>query len=228
METRNCTKCKHDFVLEADDFSFYEKMKVPVPKICPDCRFKMKSLFRNETTLYSGQKCGMCAKGIVTMYNPKLPYTVYCYDCFYSEKWDARDYAQDYDFSRPYLEQMKEFLIKVPKITLYLTIGYGENVNSEYVNMASGCKNCYLVFNTGPAEETLYSRGLRKAMDSSDLYFGFSVDRCYESINIQESSGVTHGQNVVGCVDSHFLCERVSPQGKQQYSVSRLDRRLSY
>ncbi len=139
------------------------------------------------------------------MYNPKLPYTVYCYDCFYSEKWDPKEYATEYDYSRPFLEQMKEFLQKVPKITLYLSLGYGENVNSEYVNMASGCKNCYLVFNTGPAEETLYSRGLRNSMDSSDLYFGFSTDRCYESINIQESSGVTHGQNVTSSVDSHFL-----------------------
>ncbi len=204
-ETRNCTKCKHDFVLEDDDFSFYEKMKVPAPKVCPDCRFKMRALFRNETTLYSGRKCDLCGKGIVTMYNPKLPYKIYCYDCFYSEKWDPKEYATDYDYNRPFLEQMKEFLIKVPKITLYLSLGYGENINSEYVNMASGCKDCYLVFNTGPAEELMYSRGFRNGRDSSDLYFGFSVDRCYESINIQESSSVTHGQNIVGCVDCHFV-----------------------
>lgn len=204
-ETRNCTKCKHDFVMEDDDFSFYEKMKVPAPKVCPDCRFKMRALFRNETTLYSGRKCDLCGKGIVTMYNPKLPYKIYCYDCFYSEKWDPKEYATDYDYNRPFLEQMKEFLIKVPKITLYLSLGYGENINSEYVNMASGCKDCYLVFNTGPAEELMYSRGFRNGRDSSDLYFGFSVDRCYESINIQESSSVTHGQNIVGCVDCHFV-----------------------
>ncbi len=205
METRNCIKCKNDFNLDVDDFSFYEKMDVPAPNVCPDCRFKMRALFRNETTLYSGQKCGLCNKSIVTMYNPKSPYTIYCYDCFYSDKWDPRSYAKDFDFERPFIEQMKEFLISVPKIALYLSLGYGENVNSEYVNMASGCKNCYLVFNTGPAEETLYSRGLRNSMDSSDLYFGFAIDRCYESINIQESNGVTHGQNVVSCVDSHFL-----------------------
>ncbi|MDQ3076171.1 MAG: hypothetical protein M3Q34_03525 [bacterium] len=162
-------------------------------------------MFRNETTLYSGRKCDLCSKGIVTMYNPKAPYTIYCYDCFYSEKWDARDHAQDYDFSRSYTEQLEELFLKVPKVALYLTSGYGENVNSEYVNMASGCKNCYLVFNTGPAEELLYSRGMRKGVNSSDLYFGVATDRCYESINIQESYGTTHSQNVVNCVDSHFI-----------------------
>lgn len=202
---KSCSKCNKHFTITEDDQSFYLKMGVPVPEVCPECRFMMRSLFRNETTLYSGRKCALCDKSIVTMYNPKSPYTIYCYDCFNSEKWDPKDYATDYDESRSFIEQMKEFLIKVPKINLYLTLGYGENVNSPYVNMASGCKNCYLVFNTGPAEETLYSRGLRKSSDSSDLYFGFSTDRCYESINIQESASVTHGQNVVGCVDSHFL-----------------------
>jgi len=202
---QECKKCKKEFILDSDDFSFYEKMKVPVPKICPDCRFKMRAMFRNEMTLYSGRKCGLCGKSVISMYNPKSPYTIYCYDCFYSDKWDPKDYAMDYDFSHSFLEQMKDFLIQVPKITLYLTSDSGRNVNSEYVNMSGGCKNCYLVFNTGPVEDFLYSRGIRYGRDSSDLYFGVSVERVYESINIQQSAGVIFGQNIVSCVDSTFI-----------------------
>jgi len=202
---QTCRITNQEFEISPDEVSFYEKMGVPLPELHPDLRLKWRALWRNETTLYSGRKCDLCNKSIISMYNPKLPYPVYCYNCFYSEKWDPKNYATDYDFSRSFIDQMKEFLAKVPKITLYLSLGYGENVNSEYVNMASGCKNCYLVFNTGPAEELLYSRGMRKGTDSSDLYFGFSDDRCYESVNIEESSGVTFGQNVAGCVDSHFL-----------------------
>jgi len=202
---QTCRITNQEFEISPDEVSFYEKMGVPLPELHPDLRLKWRALWRNETTLYSGRKCDLCNKSIISMYNPKLPYPVYCYNCFYSEKWDPKNYATDYDFSRSFIDQMKEFLAKVPKITLYLSLGYGENVNSEYVNMASGCKNCYLVFNTGLAEELLYSRGMRKGTDSSDLYFGFSDDRCYESVNIEESSGVTFGQNVAGCVDSHFL-----------------------
>ncbi len=139
------------------------------------------------------------------MYNPKSPYKIYCYTCFYSEKWDPKSYAKQYDFSRPYLEQLKEFLISVPKIATYISKGDGENINSEYVNMASGCKNCYLVFNTSPAEELMYSRGIKHGKDSSDLYFGVTVERSYDSVNIQQSSGVVYGQNVVSCVDSYFI-----------------------
>jgi len=205
IEEKKCNKCNSDFILEQDDFSFYEKMKVPVPNICPDCRFKIRAQWRNEMTLYSGQKCGLCQKNILTMYNPKSPYTIYCYECFYSEKWDPKDYAMDYDRSRPFFDQMKEFLIKVPKINLGISFGDGENINSEYTNMASGCKNCYLVFNTSPAEEVLYSRGVKKGLDSSDIYFGVQFERCYDCINVQESASVLWGQNTVGCVDSSFV-----------------------
>ncbi len=200
-----CKKCGQDFILDTNDLSFYQKMKVPNPKVCPDCRFKMRAMFRNETTLYSGRKCGLCGKGIISMYNPKSSYTIYCYDCFYGDSWEPKKYAVDYDEGRPFFDQFKELLIKVPKITTYISAGSGPNINSDYINMASGSRNCYLIFNTTSAEDTFYSRGLRQGKDSSDLYFGTNMERCYESINVQESSGVLYSQNVSGCVDSAFI-----------------------
>jgi len=205
QETKNCSRCHNNFILDEDDLGFYKKMKVPNPGVCPDCRFKMRALFRNETTLYSGRKCGLCGKGIISMYNPKSPYTIYCYECFYSEKWDAQDYAMNYDESRPFLDQFQELLLKVPKITTYISLGGGPNINSEYSNMVSGCRNCYLIFNTSPAEDTLYSRGLKNSRDSADLYFGKDIERCYESINVEQSSGILWGKNVTGSVDSAFI-----------------------
>jgi hypothetical protein len=204
-EIRECNRCKNKFTLEPDDFSFYEKMKVPTPSVCPDCRFKMRAMWRNEITLYSGQKCDMCQKSILTMYNPKASYKIYCYECFYSEKWSPKDYATPYDKSRPFFDQMKEFLGKVPKISLGISSGDGPNINSEYTNMASSCKNCYFVFNGGVSEETMYVRGVRHSFDTCDCYFGEKLERCYESINIQQSSGVLWGQNIMSCVDSYFI-----------------------
>jgi len=100
---------------------------------------------------------------------------------------------------------MKDFIIKVPKINLGMSTGDGPNINSEYVNMAGGCKNCYLVFNTSPAEELLYSRGIRKGIFSSDIYFGVGFENCYECVNVQDSANVFWGQNVTSCVDSMFI-----------------------
>ncbi|MBP9748341.1 MAG: hypothetical protein KBD17_01835 [Candidatus Pacebacteria bacterium] len=205
METKNCKKCEKDFELDSNDLGFYEKMKVPAPNVCPDCRFKMKALFRNETTLYTGRKCALCDKNVISIYNPKSPYTIYCYKCFYSDKWNPSDFAMEYDESRGFLEQFKELMIKVPKINLGLSTGAGENINSEYSNMAGGCRNCYMVFNTSPAEDLCYSRGVRNGKDSMDIYFGSKFDRCYESLNVQESSGILWGKNISGSVDSAFV-----------------------
>jgi len=207
METQTniCQKCQKDFTIEQNDLLFYEKMKVPVPLLCPVCRFKRRAMWRNEMCLYSGRKCSMCERSVVSIYNPKSPYNIVCYDCFYSDKWDIKDYFIDYDINRPFFDQFNELLLKVPKNCLGISSGDGPNVNSEYVNMAGGCKNCYLVFNTSPAEELMYSRGVKKGNNSSDIYFGYEFDRCYESININKSAGVVWGKNVVSCVDSYFI-----------------------
>ncbi|MCA9356194.1 hypothetical protein KC852_01590 [Candidatus Nomurabacteria bacterium] len=204
-QTKQCQNCKNDFVIESDDFAFYEKMNVPEPNTCPLCRFKMRALWRNEMSLYTGRKCDLCNKAVISMYNPKSPYKIYCRDCYYSDKWDPRDYAMVYDVNRDYIDQLKEFLISVPKINLGISKGDGECVNSDYTNMVSGAKNCYLVFNSSPIEEVMYSRGLKNVKDSLDLYFGVDLERTYDSVNVQESSGVLWSNNVVGCVDSAFL-----------------------
>jgi hypothetical protein len=201
---QTCRRCKKDFSIDENDQIFYQKMKVPNPTECPDCRFMCRAMWRNETTLYS-RTCDLCQKNIISMYNPKSPYVVYCNDCYRSDTWDARDYAQDYDMSKSFFEQLDELLKKVPKNTLGISTGDGQNVNTEYANMISGCKNCYLVFNTSPAEDLLYSRGVRNGNFSSDIYFGVDFENCYQSINIFKSSYVYFGQNIQSCIDSYFI-----------------------
>jgi hypothetical protein len=200
-----CNKCKQDFELDQDDFLFYQKMKVPVPSICPDCRFKIKAMWRNEMTLYSGRECGLCGKSILSMYNPKLEYKIFCYECFYSDKWNAKDYTIDYDLGKPFFEQMQKLLEKTPRINLGISSGDGPNINSEYLNMASSCKNCYLIFNGGINEDSMYMRGVRHSLSSHDCYFGEKIENCYESINIQQSFNVLWSQNINSCVDSSFI-----------------------
>ena len=47
-----CQNCKNDFTIESDDFSFYEKMKVPPPTFCPLCRAQRRLAWRNERKLF--------------------------------------------------------------------------------------------------------------------------------------------------------------------------------
>src|SRR3989338_7629999 len=130
-----CQNCKKDFTIESEDFNFYEKIKVPPPTFCPECRFKRRAIFRNERTLYN-QTCALCQRSVITMYHPNSSYTVYCNTCWVSDKWDPYSYALDYDSSRPFFEQLKELSIKVPKSATYSSPSLGPNINSEYTNFA--------------------------------------------------------------------------------------------
>ncbi|MBI4252847.1 hypothetical protein HY623_01545 [Candidatus Uhrbacteria bacterium] len=178
-------------------------MSVPVPRLCPDCRFKRRAQFRNERILYS-RPCDKCKKSIISVYHEESPYTVYCLDCFDADDWDAFQYGTPYDSHRPFFEQMDELLKRVPKKALGIT-GGSNNINSDYTNTAANNKNCYLLFNTSYCEDTMYSRGLMRCRDTVDAYFGIDMERCYEAVNVHQSSGVIFGHNVTNCVDSWFL-----------------------
>ena len=204
-ETKVCQNCQQNFVIEPEDFEFYEKMDAVPPVHCPDCRFRQRTVFRNEYTLYK-QSCSLCSKPVVTMYNPKSPYTVYCNDCYVSDKWDPFSYGMEYDPSRPFFYQLAELVRKVPKSATYSSAEMGPNINSEYTNFASANKDCYLIFNSGPNNENCaYARGLMNTRDTFDAYFGEDLERVYEVINAQKCSNVAWGQNVLECLDSSFL-----------------------
>ena len=204
-ETKTCRSCKVSFVIDASDFGFYEKMGVPAPALCPVCRFRRRSVFRNERTLYK-RICGLCNRSIISMYHPKSPYVVYCNDCWISDKWDPFSYGMAYDPGRPFFEQLDELVLKVPKSTTSASYAMGPNINSEYTNFAGSNKDCYLIMNSGPNNENCaYSRGLMNCRDSFDAYYGEKAERTYEGVNVEKCSGVVWVDNAVECVDSWFL-----------------------
>ena len=102
-----CQNCKTDFLLVADDFSFYEQMNVPAPTMCPDCRLQRRYTWRNERALYKAI-CGLCKKNMLAGYPEVRTYEVYCRECWLGDSWDPSVYGRAIDFSRPFLAQLKE------------------------------------------------------------------------------------------------------------------------
>lgn len=203
-ESRTCQNCKSEFVIEPDDFSFYEKMNALPPVSCPECRTKRRLLWRNERTLYK-RVCDLCGASIVSIYHPKYSSPVYCFKCHYSDDWDPYAYGAAYNPERPFFEQFTKLLQRVPKGATHVGTGGDQNVNSDYVNFAGGNKNCYLLFNSTQNEDCFYSRGIIRSRSSLDLYFSEQAERCYEGVNVNKSSGVSWGQNVLDSIDSYFL-----------------------
>lgn len=185
-ENKACQNCKCSFQIDASDFAFYEKMKVPPPTWCPDCRQMRRYAWRNERNLYR-RNCDSCGKSTVTIYHPEAPHKVYCHACWWGEGWSPKDFSMDVDTERSFFEQFRELQLNVPRVALL-----GKNsINSEYTNHSSDNKNVYLSFDCFNCENGFYlSNCWNGTKDSCDvnlayeggefLYECFHCDRCFK------------------------------------------------
>ena len=201
QESRVCQNCKKDFTIEPDDFAFYEKIKVPPPTWCPECRLVKRLAWRNERSLFK-RKCDLCGQDKILIFPAESPYTVYCYSCWWGDKWDAQQYAKDYDFSKPFFEQFKELFLKVPRLGI---IQQHVNVNSEYTNRASDNKDCYLLFAAADNENCSYGTSVWDSKDSHDNYNVHFCELCFECIDCYGSNHLMYSQECSDCLNSAFL-----------------------
>lgn len=180
-ETKICKNCKQGFVIASEDAAFYEKIGVPHPTLCPDCRYERRIANRNEWNFYK-RKCDLCGKDMVSIYNPSYPGPVYCNDCWWSDRWDPLAYGRDIDFSRPFFDQFFEHRYLVPRITL----ANSNSVNSEYSNQSEDNKNCYMVVATGTSENCMYGNWNQGSKDCVDCWAMNECEMMYESSNCRK------------------------------------------
>ena len=87
QETRICQNCQKEFVIEPEDFAFYERINVPPPTWCPECRMIRRMVWRNERSLYK-RKDNFYEKNIISAISIEKPFKVYSNDVWWSDKWD--------------------------------------------------------------------------------------------------------------------------------------------
>ena len=102
---KSCQNCKTEFLIEPNDFTFYEKIGVPPPTLCPECRMQRRMLQFNERSLFKNQ-CKLCGKEVITSHRPDAPHPIYCQPCWWSDSWDAMSYGREYDFSRGFFGEL--------------------------------------------------------------------------------------------------------------------------
>ena len=201
-EVKSCQSCKKDFIIKPEDFSFYEKMKVPPPNWCPECRMIRRMVCGNGWSLFWGT-CDKCEKRTLSMYPPSQKIITYCQPCWWSDDWDGTEYAMDYDPSRPFLAQVKELADKTPYSILestYLTLK-----NCDYSNSIAYSKNCTLVIWADYCENVFNSsilNGIKDTADSLRIFYG--TELCYECIGIDKSYRIFYSQECDSCTDVWF------------------------
>lgn len=207
-EIKNCQNCRIDFIIEPEDFLFYEKIKVPPPTWCPECRFQRRVVWRNEIFFYK-RKCDATGKEIFAMFAPDASVRVYDRDYWWSDKWDPMEYAKEYDFSRPFFEQLKELIQTVP----WPSRSIHDCIKSDYCMNCSDLKDCYMLFDADHSEESAYGVGVNYIKNSFDnlsldqcelCYESFACINCYGALfssNCEDSNNILFCKDCVNCTD---------------------------
>lgn len=199
MKSR-CIISGEEFEVGPAELERAQSFGAPAPRISPLERQRRRIVFRNFRKLYR-RKCDLTAKPIISMYHEKQPFPVYDYDVWWSDKWDARDFAMPYDSRRSFLEQYAELNQKVPR----MAIARVNCENSEYVNMGANSRNCYLVFGCIANEDCLYGHIVWSCVSCLDTLYAYRSQWCSHSTDIVDCYEVHFSTEVTNCRDSYFL-----------------------
>lgn len=201
-----CVDCQTHFTVRDEDRAFYQKMDVPEPRQCPDCRLMRRLTERNPRTLYT-RTCDATGQSIISQYHATVPFPVYQAEHWWRGEWDALQYGRDVDFSRSFFEQMKELKAVVPHPAL--TVIPATLENSDFNNCVGYLKNCYLIAESDYDEDCYYSNLLKQCKDVADSSFCYQVELGYECLDSADSYNLRYSQDCSNCRDSAFLynCE---------------------
>lgn len=203
--TKSCQNCVAPFEITDQDIAFYEeisptfankKFLIPAPSLCPRCRCQRRLAFRNERHLYK-RNCNGTGKPMLSVFAPDSGLVVYSPEYWWSDNWDALNYAQEFDFTQTFAQQFKKLYQKVPQVSLYNT-----NVeNSTYTNHALNQKNCYLIFGSGNGEDNLYGKFIVNCKDVVDCLAVFSSELCYQAVSCEKCYSCRFLINCRNCQD---------------------------
>lgn len=208
---KTCPQCQTEFNFTQEDEDFLKKVspelvgqvhQIPAPTLCPDCRQQRRLTWRNERRMYL-RSCDLCQKKSLSIYREDCPFPVYCLDCWWSDKWDPKEFGREFDPSKPFFEQFKELQDAVPR----MMVQQSQNENSEYTANVSHLKDCYLLFSSDFNKDCYYGVWIENSQDSLDNLMINNCQLTHDAIfsdNIYNCSFVIHSTQ---CSDSAFLLD---------------------
>jgi len=220
-EKKRCQNCKTEFTIESEDFEFYQKIGVPAPTFCPECRAQRRFAYKTDLFVYK-RKDDYSGKMTFSDFSPKNSVKVYDQKIWDSDKWDPMDYGHEYDWNKPFFEQIDNLFQTVPWPSRVIV----DTVNCDYCKSIIGSKNSYLVMSSADAENCAYGYRLVSSKDSFDsmhlkkselCYQGLMLNNCYKtffSSYCDDCQETIFCYNCVGCSNC-FGCANLK-HGKYQ------------
>lgn len=149
---RICRFSGEKFYVRPEDVEFYKKIRVPLPTLFPQERWRRMLAYQNVhnlfyvTSAFSGER-------IIAAYPPDTLFKIFEHQVWFSDKWDPLSFGTQLDAAKGFFEQFSELrkLVPRPNLTIDTT-----NTGSEYTNTSTHLKNCYLTFSTISGENLYY------------------------------------------------------------------------
>ncbi|MEI7424766.1 MAG: hypothetical protein WCK10_01460 [Candidatus Staskawiczbacteria bacterium] len=199
-ETKQCQKCNKDFTIEPDDFAFYEKLDLPLPAMCPICRWKYLLAFW-VFGRFRIAKSALSGKTIITVFPESVPFPIYDRTEFVSDAWDSLIYGKDYNQSMPFIDQLVELQAKVPHPH---QTGI-KNTNSDWTDDMWESKDVYLSRSGLHLESVSYGYRVLGCKNSIDITMCWYLEKSYDCLYCFKSYNLKHSFNSRDCMDSSFL-----------------------
>ncbi len=195
-----CSVSGKNFKITQEDLAFYKRVGVPTPTLCPEERERRRLAWRNERKIY-WRTCDISHKKILSIYSPDKKLTVYDHNYWWSDKFNALEYGQEFDVNKKFFEQFLELLKRVP----HNSINVHNNENSEYSNHTADSKNCYLMFASVGNEDCLFGNYVNTGKDCVDCFSVRDGELNYECIDCVKNYNLKFSELSENCTDSSFL-----------------------
>lgn len=79
-----CATCKKNYRIIPRESEFYQRLAIPLPLLCPDCRHLRRFTARGPNKLWK-RNCAKCNAEFETNYSPDRPEILYCEECYNRE-----------------------------------------------------------------------------------------------------------------------------------------------
>ncbi|PIP68682.1 hypothetical protein COW91_03535 [Candidatus Nomurabacteria bacterium CG22_combo_CG10-13_8_21_14_all_32_8] len=200
QKNRQCEHCNKSFEISDGEFSLYQKVNIELPTICNFCRIKLHLSFWMFGKFRKG-KSDLSGNSLITVLPEKNRYPIYTSSEWYSDKWEAMDYGQDYDEDKTFFEQLQELQEKVPHPH---QTGV-KNTNCDWCDDVWNSKNCYLARSMVDCEDLFYSYRNILVKNSIDVDVCFTSEKCYDCGECHHSYKLFYSKHSRDCIDSYFL-----------------------
>lgn len=197
---KKCEYCHEDFEITPKESNMYLKVNLGIPDICMYCRWKQHMAFWPFGKFRAG-KSDLTGEKFITVLPDNARYPIYTSKEWWSDAWDAMDYGQDYDPTRPFFEQLKEVQEKSPRPHQQ----GAQSTDCDWCDDAWESKNCYLSRSIMKCENLHYGYRSFSVKDSIDISHVYTLDQCYDCTYCYSSYSILFSKNCRDCMDGAFL-----------------------